>query len=225
MRYNTFYQVHKALRAMLYETAIELQQTDFNNEDQAVSLLNNIASVIDPFYKHSYNEDHYVFAAVPEHEPSVIDSFAQEHVKDHALGGKLRTLINMYSSSEGEEERTQLGSAIRKAFVEFLSSNLDHMAKEEEIINNVLWRYYTDDQIRAIERKIVASQTPESAAIVWKWMLRGLSNNEISNWLKLVEKTAPGPVFNYLIAAAEGELPAFRFQKVSDRLTEGKMIA
>ena len=57
MRYNTFYQVHKALRAMLYETAIQLQQTDFNNEDQAVSLLNNIASVIDLFDKHAYNED------------------------------------------------------------------------------------------------------------------------------------------------------------------------
>src|SRR5689334_16376865 len=102
MRYNTFYQVHKALRAMLYETAIELQQTDFNNENQAVSLLNNIASVIDLFDKHAYNEDHYVFAVVQEFEPSVIDSFEQEHVKDHALGGKLRTLVNIYSSLETE---------------------------------------------------------------------------------------------------------------------------
>ena len=78
MRYNTFYQVHKALRAMLYETAIEVQQTDFNNEDQAVSLLNNIALVIDLFDKHAYNEDHYVFAAVQEYESSVIDSFERK---------------------------------------------------------------------------------------------------------------------------------------------------
>ena len=210
---------------MLYETAIELQQTDFDHKDQGISLLNKVTLVLDVFDKHAYNEDHYVFAAIQEYEPSVVDSFEQEHLKDHELGGRLRTLINIYTSVETEEERIQLGSAIRKAFVEFLSFSLDHMAEEEDIINNLLWRYYTDEQITAIERKIVASQAPDSSAIVWKWMLRGLSNNEISNWLKAVERSAPAPVFNDLFAAAERELPTRRFRQVLEGLTEGQMMA
>src|SRR5215475_5199688 len=116
MRYNTFYQIHKALRAMLYETAIELQRTDFNNEEAAEEALMNIEHVVNLFDKHAHHEDTLVFPAVEKYEPSVVDAFEQEHVKDHELCSKLRTLINMFNSIESDDERIQLGSAIRKSF-------------------------------------------------------------------------------------------------------------
>ena len=225
MRYNTFYQVHKALRAMLYETGSELQRTDFNSGEEVTSLLANITTVVDVFDKHAYNEDHFVFPAVEQYEPSVVDSFEQEHVRDHELSTQLRTLINIYSSLKSDEERIQLGSALRKAFVDFLAFNLVHMAKEEDIINNLLWRYYTDEQIRVIEKQIIAIQAPESTAVVWKWMLRGLSNWEITNWLKAVKQSAPEFMFNNLVATAEKELPRDRFQQVVDELGERRKRA
>ena len=218
MRYNTFYQVHKALRAMLYDTATELQRTDFNNEKEVTSLLVNITTVVDVFDKHAYNEDHFVFSAIEQYEPSVVDAFEQEHVRDHELSTQLRTLINVYRSLETDEEKIELGSALRKAFVDFIAFNLVHMAKEEDIINNLLWRYYTDEQIRAIEKQIISNQTPESTAVVWKWMIRGLSNTEIINWLKAVEKNAPQVVFKNLFLTAEKELPGNRFRQVIDEL-------
>jgi hemerythrin-like domain-containing protein len=218
MRYNTFYQVHKALRAMLYETATELQRTDFNNEEETRSVIASINTVVDVFDKHAYNEDHFVFPAVEQYEPSVVDAFEQEHVRDHELSTQLRTLINIYGSLSTDEERIQLGSALRKAFVDFLAFNLVHMAKEEDVINNLLWRYYTDEQIRAIEKQIISNQTPESIAVVWRWMLRGLSNTEIINWLKAVEKNAPPLVFKDLYLIAENELPGHRFRQVVGEL-------
>jgi len=181
MRYNIFYQIHKPLRALLYHTAAELQRTDFNKQQEAEEALANIRTVVDLFDKHAYHEDNQVFSAVEQYEPSVVDSFEQEHVKDHELSEKLRTLMNIFDSLEKDQEKIQLGSAIRKAFVEFLAFNLEHMAKEEDIINNLLWRYYGDDEIHAIEQQIISSQTPEATASVWKWMLRGLSNTEITS--------------------------------------------
>ena len=218
MRYNTFYQVHKALRAMLYETATELQRTDFNNEEEVNSVMINITAVVDVFDKHAHNEDRFVFSAVEQYEPSVVDSFEQEHVRDHELSTQLRTLINIYRSLSSDDEKIQLGSALRKAFVDFLAFNLVHMAKEEDIINNLLWRYYSDEEIRAIERQIIASQTPESTAVVWRWMLRGLSNGEIINWLRTIEKNAPQVVFKNLYLIAENELPGHRFRQVISEL-------
>jgi DUF438 domain-containing protein len=225
MRYNTFYQIHKALRAMLYETAIELQRTDFDNEEESAEALTNIENVVNLFDKHAYHEDTLVFPAVEKYEPSIVDAFEQEHVRDHELGSKLRTLIAMFDSVESDDDKNQLGSAIRKSFVDFLAFNLEHMAKEEDIINNLLWRYYTDDEIRAIEYQIVSKQTPEATALVWKWMLRGLSNQEITGWLKVVEKNAPEVVFNSLFSMAEKELPNSRFRQVLEGLTEGAMLA
>ncbi len=55
-------------------------------------------------------------------------------------------------------------------------------------------------------------------------MMRGLSNTEISGWLKAVEKNAPEIVFNNLFSIAEKELPHDRFRKVLENLTEGTMV-
>src|SRR5215475_13193184 len=108
MRHNTFYQIHKGLRAMLYETAIELQRTDFNNEEESAKALTNIENVVSLFDKHAYHEDTLVFPAVEKYEPSVVDAFEQEHLKDHELGSKLRVLIAMFDSVETDNEKIQL---------------------------------------------------------------------------------------------------------------------
>jgi hemerythrin-like domain-containing protein len=225
MRYNIFYRIHKGLRTMLYETAIELQRTDFNNEEESETILQKITAVVDLFDNHAHTEDTMAFPAVEQYEPSVVDAFEKEHVKDHELSQKLRTLIVIFSSLKTDDEKINLGSAFRKAFVEFLVFNLEHMAKEEDVINNLLWRYYSDEEIQAIEQKIVSSQTPETAAIATKWMFRGLSNHEIVCWLKIVEKNAPEFVFNNLFGTAEKELPGLRFRQVLEGLTEGAMLA
>jgi hypothetical protein len=55
--------------------------------------------------------------------------------------------------------------------------------------------------------------------------LRGLSNREIIDWLRAVEKSAPRFVFNNLVATAEKELPGDLFQQVVDELTEHRKRA
>jgi hypothetical protein len=210
---------------MLYETAIELQHTDFNNEEEADAILQKISEVVDFFQRHAHTEDTFVFPPVAQYEPSVVDVFEKEHVRDHELSQQLRTVSDIFYSLQTAKEQIHLGSAMRKSFVEFMVFNLEHMAKEEDVINNLLWRYYSDEEIYAFEQKIISSQTPEAVAIASKWMLRGLSNQEIVGWLKAVEKNAPEIVFNNLFAAAEKELPAVRFRQVLEGLTEGAMLA
>jgi hypothetical protein len=209
---------------MLYETGLELQRCDFANEEEATSILQDIAGVVDMFEHHAYHEDNYIFSAIEQFEPSIVDTFEQEHVKDHELGEKLNSLLAMYPTLKTDDEKIYFGSAIRKNFVEFIAFNLEHMAKEEDIINNLLWRYFSDDEILALEHKIVASSSPEHVAIVMKWMLRGLSNQEIVKLLKEAEKNAPEHVFQRLFAAAENEISENRFRKVIEGLTEGQMV-
>jgi len=224
MRYNSFYRIHKGLRAMLYETASQLQRTDFENEQEANSILESIAAVVDLFDSHAHHEDTLIFPAVAAHEPSIVDAFEKEHEQDHELCTKLRNLSNVYPSLTSDAEKIQLGSAIRKSFVEFLTFNLVHMAKEEDIINNLLWKYYTDDEILVIEQKIVGGQSPEAIAIAAKWMIRGLSNQEIVRWFRVIQKNAPEHIFNNFFSLAEKELPSHRFREVIDGLTEGQMV-
>jgi len=98
--------------------------------------------------------------------------------------------------------------------------NLEHMAKEESILNKILWRYYSDEEILGIQRKIVAGLSPWSASVGTRWMMRGLNNPEIIYWLKAVEESAPEAVFQNLFAIAKKELSEHRFRQVQEALEE-----
>ncbi len=106
-----------------------------------------------------------------------------------------------------------------------MAFNLEHMAKEEEVINPLLWRYYADADLVAITKQIIASIPQDYMAQYSKWMMRGLNNPEITAWLKDIEKNAPEPVFQSLFVTAEKELSEKRFREVLEGLTEGVMIA
>jgi Hemerythrin HHE cation binding domain len=224
-RYNIFYLVHKGLRALLYETALLIQQTDFSNAEETEISLTQLETVLELFDKHAHTEDILIFSAIEQYEPSVVDAFEQEHEKDHALGERLKEFSAAFVNAGTEDGKIILGKKINQAFIDFMVFNLEHMAKEEDIINSALWRYYTDAELHGITQKIVAAIPPPAMAQYSKWMMRGLSNSEITGWLKQVKNTAPDFVFQSLIKTAEDELTIHRLQLVQEALTEGAMIA
>jgi Hemerythrin HHE cation binding domain len=224
-RYNIFGQVHKGLRAMLYETALCLQQTDFNNTEEAENSLTLLGQTIDLFDKHAHTEDTMVFTAIEHTEPALVNVFEKEHEEDHALGQRLRGLLTAFMHTVSSDDKIITGEAITQSFIEFMIFNLKHMAKEEDIINKALWKNYTDIELHGITQKIVTSIPPQHMAQFSRWMMRGLSNNEITNWLKEVKNNAPDFVFQSLMQTAAAELDAQRWQQVQETITEGAMLA
>ncbi len=224
-RFNMFNQIHKALRALLYDTSLILQQTWFGDADEAEISLDKVKMVVDIFDKHAQHEDNYVLPAIQQYEPSLVDTFELEHIRDHEMSERLRGLLIVFSMAQKSQVKLETGQAIILAFQEFMIFNLQHMAKEEAVLNKVLWRYYSDEELLAINQQIVATIPVEEMAVSSAWMMRGLSNTEISGWLKAVEKNAPEIVFNNLFSIAEKELPHDRFRKVLENLTEGTMVA
>ena len=93
------------------------------------------------------------------------------------------------------------------------------------MLNKVLWRYYSDAELMALSQKIIASIPPAEMEFRSAWIMRGLSNNEITAWLKAVQTNAPESIFNNLFSIAERELPNQRFRQVLEDLTEGAMLA
>ncbi|MBK7374191.1 MAG: hypothetical protein IPJ02_01045 [Chitinophagaceae bacterium] len=104
-RYNIFYQVHKGLRAMLYETAILLQQTDFSNEEETNTIAECISEVVVLFDKHAHSEDSNILNTIESFEPSVAGLFAAEHVKDHELSNRLTALVNMLHAATLDQKK------------------------------------------------------------------------------------------------------------------------
>jgi hypothetical protein len=98
------------------------------------------------------------------------------------------------------------------------------MGKEEVLINAVLWKNYTDEQLMEINQQIIANIPPEEMAYTSQWMIRSINDSEAINWLSVVKTSAPAFVFQSLITAAEKNLPAHRFKKIKEAV-ETRSIA
>lgn len=214
-RYNTFNQIHKALRALLYDAALTLQQTDFALKTECDAAVEKVVAILDLFENHAHHEDTQVLPAVFAFEPSVADVFEQEHVKDGELSRGLETTIAQLYRTGSLTEKVRLGRELTSGFIQFMIFNLNHMAKEEDVLNEILWRYYSDEEIKKIEAVIRQNTPPEKQPFVAKWMLRGISNTEAVIWLKELQHHAPAPLFQKMFALAEAELPAVRFQQIA----------
>jgi hemerythrin-like domain-containing protein len=223
-RYNVFNQVHKGLRSLLYETALLLQQTDFSSKEEAQTAIEKLADVIELFEKHADSEDNNVLPAIRQYEPSVVLVFEEEHEQDHTLSRKLEELIFVLKHSINEDTKKETGKIINTAFTEFMVFNLNHMAKEETVLNKLLWRYYSDEELHALTQQIVSRLSPEIMGKFSRWMIRGLSNPEIVTWLKQVQHTMPVFVFKGLMHIAEKELAHHRWQEVSNQVVEEEMV-
>lgn len=210
---------------MLYETATCLQQADFTREEDIADVSQRINEVTYLFNRHAYTEDHLVLPAIETYEPSVADAFEGEHKEDEQLLLRLKNVITALKDADNEFDRTELGKSINILFAEFCAFNLRHMAKEETLLNKLLWRYYSDDELLQLTKTIAEKVNPEDIPKYNKWMLKGLNNPEIAGWLKNVKNNAPCEIFQGLMKQANEELNARRWEQVQEQLSEGLLLA
>lgn len=219
-RYNSFNQVHKGLRVLLYDTAAKIQQTDLGDETAGAAVIEQVAEVLYLFESHAHGEDHFFNEPLEKINPEVSQLFQKEHEEDHRLGLVLTNLLGSWKSERTVEGRRDAGLKLAYAFNEFTAFNLYHMNKEEIELNAVLWKTYSDDEIRAIEQTLIQQIPPQKMAKYAKWMVRGINDTELARWFNEVNQFAPKEVFNMLSGIAETELSATRFDRLMQTLSQ-----
>ena len=216
-RFNIFNQIHKGLRAMLYDTALAIQHTDFTQPLEATQTMEKVEKVLDFFDEHALHEDQFILPSIEKYNKELVDNFEKEHVTDHKLANNLRNLKQVLDSSYHPETRFNIGREIFYLFNEFVAFNLDHMNREEEHLNKVLWDHYSDEEILVFERNIVNSLAPDKLFEESKWMMRGINNAEVISWLDGLKNGAPEFVFQAMLQLAMQELPVDRWLQVNER--------
>jgi len=212
LRFNSFGQIHKGLKALLYHTALTLQHTDFTDDEQnqqAISLLKEVVLLFDG---HAHTEDSLVFPMLNEVAPDLVAEFEKQHVRDHQLGEEMEAAIDQLEAAGSRAEKIKAGTQIQLAFTEFLAFNLSHMNQEETIINEKLWAHYSDDELMTIPQKVVATIPPEKNARYGYWMLKGLPQKEIIDWYNEIKENAPPFVLAQMLKLAESALPQEKYQ-------------
>ncbi|MGB8194041.1 MAG: hemerythrin domain-containing protein [Chitinophagaceae bacterium] len=219
-RFNIFNQIHKGLRAMLYNMALTIQHTDFSREEEAKATLRKMKQVLELYAEHGGHEDNIVFPAVREVSPATVASLEAEHEKDEQLTNDLLLQIHTYRYAANIIEKVAVGYSIHLAFQEFVAFNLQHMCREEQTINPLLWEKYSDLELMQLQKEVRMQVKPESEIIFTRWMLQGLSDGEIKMWFSKVQESAPAAVWNGLWLIAIDELG---YERVSGLLSQEMM--
>src|SRR5690349_9963103 len=108
-RFNIFNQIHKALRVLMYDTAIMIGRTDFDDAGQYEAVAKQLRDTVNAFDNHAHHEDELLLPLIQRYEPSVVDAFEQEHVTDHALSQKLRESLMALDLAISPDAKKELG--------------------------------------------------------------------------------------------------------------------
>jgi hypothetical protein len=218
IRYNIFNQIHKGLRALLYHTALQLQQADFTREGDVREAVERVREVIYLFEGHAHTEDTLAFPMVSEAAPELVAELEAQHAEDHRLGEELEAAVATLHSAGSPLEAIHAGNALQQAFQAFTAFNLNHMNLEETAINAALWETYTDAELHGLTMQIVATIPPEKNARYSYWMLKGLSMTEIGMWYKGMQAGAPDFVFNSMLELAQSALAPQQYGALTELL-------
>lgn len=220
-----FKQIHRISRVMLYETAISLQLTDFRTGNGVEHLVGKINTIILLTDDYTAKQEAYVFTALAEYEPSVIDAFSRKHTVLHGMAEELAAVVQEATAAAGLQARVEAGHRLETLYTQFLRCQLKVMAEKERVVQPLLERYYGAETLRALQQELMQHDDCQLCLLQAAWIIKTLEEEDLVAWLKTVETKATPECMQLLLAAAEEQLESQRFDKLTEALTEGVLLA
>lgn len=209
---------------MLYDTALLIQKADFASPG-AQPVMAQLEELLSYFESHAHHEDHHILPAIQKFDAALVDDFEQQHVEDHRLGAELNRLIRNWKGEPRGDEMRAIGAQLFYTFNEFIAFNLYHMNKEEDLLNAVLWKNYSDPELMQITQRIVADIKPEILLAQSRWMMRSINHQERVAWLSGLKASAPAPVLALFTRMAQDELTLAEWMELKTQVFEDAVMA
>ena len=192
-RYDIYARPHKALRAMMADTMVALGRADTADDCEMREATARLEELLAFCEAHAALENEFVHRAIEARRPEASCIFAVEHAEQ---AGEIAELRELAASRHPRLHR-------RVAL--FVAKNLLHMEEEESGGNALLWELFSDAEIVAIERRLVASKAPDETMQALRWMLPAMTHAERVGMLSGL-RAAPRPVFEGALAVARTHL-------------------
>jgi len=224
-RYNIFRRTHKGLRSMLFDAGAKLQQTDFTKSKQASAAVDAIKQSTRSFLYHISKEDKIIYHSVVLYAPYIVAMIEQTNLKDQVLAESIDKIIDEQRDQDTKKEMIDFGHQLQAAFFEFTAAVLQHMNKEETVINEILWSNYSDSQLVGMEVEMMKQATSSDCSWYTGKILKELSNREILMWVDIIKEHASPFMLKKLISTARIVLPIDRWQMIRGKFMLPKEMA
>ena len=206
--------IHKGLRAALFDTVQALGSADPGDPAALADVLDGADELLALLLEHMRQENHFFHVAIEARQPGGAKPLGDEHTQLREMLADLQEDVQRLRRTPAEGRGAQLHWLYQR-FCTAAADQLQHMQREEETLNPLLWALYSDAELRAIQQQLLAASEPRLLRVLVGWMLRALAPRELAGLLGLVRRLAPADEFTAVLEQARRESSPARWAAVA----------
>lgn len=187
-REQTFDLPHKGLRAALAELGLSATGSDFENAEELRLFENLFRDVWQLIALHSAEEERIIFAELEKRAPGATVTFASEH---RALDAAYDFLAEAVETTKHLTAKDRFVADLNK----FSAALQTHMNREEDELQPLIWKYFSDEELMEHRRAIMAASDPESLLKWFRFVFYALNGKETAEFLDRLKSMFPETTF------------------------------
>jgi hypothetical protein len=204
-RIDLYSTVHKGLRAELCQVATLAGRTDFGKAEEADEAALAAKRLVEHLETHAALEDREVMPELARVAPELHAELSSQHALTAGLQRDVAGVAEWIRRANGPN-RVSLGRRLHQRLWWLVAEHLRHMEREETEAMRTLWAYRTDEDLAAIQQRMVGS-IPRPAMAEWgAVLLAALSLPERTALLEPLVEHLPGDALEAFVGPVRSAL-------------------
>ena len=217
-RYVIYGNIHKAVRHIMYTTALALGSADFRDQKSMRESLEQLRGSIATLQEHAEHEETFVHPALESRVPGITKPFEVNHEDDERLFDRMRELGSQIEAVGDNDQRVALGTQLYGMFNTYIGDYLGHLDREDEELEHALWDHFTDQELADIDHELMSSIPPERMAVWVGVICNSWNASELTTILAGMKQGAPPDAFAGMLKMMGQATPAATWETVRKAL-------
>jgi hemerythrin-like domain-containing protein len=219
-RYDIYAAMHKALRHFMNDALLNLGRLDAEDAAEFERTCAQVVELLRELRNHVRNENDFVHTSIEARRPAAAARTTEDH------GEHLSAIADLEDELQGlrragDARRPVLAQQLYRQLALFVAESLRHMQLEETANNATLWALYSDEELVALNGRLLAGIEPAEMAVVVRWMARSVAPQELAAICLDTRARLPPDVFAPMLELIRTELDEPRRAKLVRALGAG----
>jgi hypothetical protein len=219
-RYNIFNKSHKGLRRLVLEAWTKTNKCDFRSASEVNECIVILLQAIRYYIYHIRKEDAIIYRAINPIAPYIVILLEKINAKGIEVASSIENKIYQFNSESQGKGIIDFEIELQSFIFSFTSVVVQHIKKEETVLNELLWQNFSDCELLELEVKIINHFVPEENEWFNNQVMKCLNDNEIARWIDHVLSFGNAYDADLLMETTRSALPESRWQIISRNIMQ-----
>jgi hypothetical protein len=195
--FDFYRDIHKAIRAKLFELTLSAGRIDPSDEPARVELAARVGRTADLLLAHAEHEDGTIQPAIEAHLPALAERIAGDHLRVDAKLVSLRDCA-VETVEAGRADRRFASHCLYIELASFTATYLEHQDVEERLVMPALETAIGMEAVVAIHHQLLDNMPPEDLMGALAIMIPAINLEDRTEMLAGIRSDAPAYAFDVI---------------------------